>query len=51
MILKSEQIKITANFDWTRKIIENATIDDLDKDAINVAREQFKIKNKDKEIA
>ena len=49
--IKSEQIKITANFDWTRKIIENATIDDLDKDAIIVAREQFKIKNKDKEIA
>lgn len=49
--IKSEQIKITANFDWTRKIIENATINDLDKNAINVAREQYKIKNKGKELA
>lgn len=49
--IKSEQIKITANYDWTRKIIDNATIDDLDKTAIRFAREQYKIKNKGKDIA
>lgn len=49
--MKSEQIKITANFDWTRKVVSNATIDDLDPKAIRVAREQFKVKNKDKDIA
>lgn len=48
---ESEQIKITANFDWSRKIIEDATINDLDANAINVAREKFKIKNKGKDIA
>ena len=31
---KIEQIRATANYDWTRKIIENATISDLDKEAI-----------------
>lgn len=50
-IRKIEQIKATANYDWTRKIIEKATIDDLDKDAILVAREKFKIKNQGKEIS
>lgn len=48
---KIEQIKATANFDWTRKIIEKATINDLDSKAISVAREQFKIKNQGKNIA
>ncbi len=48
---KIEQIKATANFDWTRKIIEKATIQDLDSFAIKKAREQFKIKNQGKEIA
>ena len=48
---KIEQIKATANFDWTRKVIEKATIDDLDSKAISVAREQFKIKNQGKDIA
>ena len=48
---KVEQIKLTANFDWSRKIIDEATINDLDKDAISVAREKFKIKNKGKDIA
>lgn len=47
---KTEQIKIVSTFDWTRKIIENATINDLDKEAINIARDQFKIKNSGKEI-
>ena len=48
---KIEQIKATANFDWTRKVIEKATINDLDSKAISVAREQFKIKNQGKDIA
>ncbi len=48
---KIEQIKATANYDWTRKIIEKATINDLDPVAIQVAREQYKIKNQGKEIA
>lgn len=48
---KIEQIKATANYDWSRKIIEKATIEDLDINAIKVAREQFKIKNQGKDIA
>lgn len=48
---KIEQIKATANYDWSRQIIEKATIDNLDKDAIILAREQFKIKHKGKSIS
>lgn len=48
---KIEQIKATANYDWSRQIIEKATIDNLDKDAIKLAREQFKIKHKGKSIS
>lgn len=48
---KIEQIRSTANYDWTRRIIKNATIQDLDQQAIYAAREQFKIKNKGKDIA
>ncbi len=48
---KIEQIKATANYDWSRQIIEEATIDNLDKDAIKLAREQFKIKYKGKSIS
>ncbi len=48
---KIEQIKATANYDWTRKIIENATINDLDPEAIKIAREQYKIKHQGKEVA
>ncbi len=48
---KIEQIKATANYDWSRQVIEEATIDNLDKDAIRVAREQFKVKYKGKNIA
>ena len=48
---KIEQIKATANYDWSRQIIEEATIDNLDKEAINMARTQFKIKYKGREIA
>ena len=48
---KIEQIKATANYDWSRQIIDNATIDNLDKKAIQMAREQFKVKYKDKSIS
>ena len=48
---KIEQIKATANYDWSRQIIEEATIDNLDKDAIKLAREQFKVKYKGKSIS
>ncbi|MBO5183148.1 MAG: putative DNA binding domain-containing protein [Bacilli bacterium] len=48
---KIEQIKATANYDWSRQIIEKATIDNLDKDAIKLAREQFKVKYKGKIIS
>ncbi len=48
---KIEQIKATANYDWSRQVIEEATIDNLEKKAIQKAREQFKIKYKDKSIA
>lgn len=48
---KIEQIKATANYDWSRQIIEEATIDNLDKDAIKLAREQFKVKYKGKNIS
>lgn len=48
---KAEQIRATANYDWSRQILEKATIDNLDKTAINLAREQFKIKYKGKDIS
>ena len=48
---KIEQIKSTANYDWSRQIIEEATIDNLDKDAIKLARVQFKIKYQGKSIS
>ena len=48
---KIEQIKATANYDWSRQVIEDATIDNLDKKAIQIAREQFKVKYKDKSIS
>lgn len=48
---KIEQIKATASYDWSRQILENATIDNLDAYAIRIAREQFKIKHKGKSIA
>lgn len=44
---KIEQIKTTINYDWSRQVLEEATIDNLDKDAIKIAREQFKVKHKD----
>lgn len=48
---KIEQIKATANYDWSRQVIDEATIDNLDSDAIKKAREQFKIKKQGKQIA
>lgn len=48
---KVEQIKATANYDWSRQILEKATISNLDQEAIKIAREQFKIKYKGKNIS
>lgn len=48
---KIEQIKATANYDWSRQIIEKATVDNLDEDALKIARQQFKKKYKDKDIS
>ncbi len=48
---KIEQIKATANYDWSRQVIEMATIENLDPEAIKLAREQFKVKYKGKPIA
>ena len=48
---KIEQKKATANYDWSRQIIETATIDNLDVEAIKLARIQFKTKNKGKPVA
>ncbi len=48
---KIEQIKATANYDWSRQIIYEATINNIDKEAIKLAREQFKKKYEGKEVA
>lgn len=48
---KIEQIKATANYDWSRQIIEEATVDNLDKEAISIARKQFKVKYKDSTLS
>jgi len=47
---KIDQIKAIANYDFTRRIIEDATIDNLDKNAILKAREQFKLKYPDENV-
>ena len=41
----------TVNIDWSRQIISELTVEDLDKEAIKKARKQFKLKNENKEIA
>ena len=48
---KRNIILSTLNIDWSRQIIEELTVDDLDKDAVLKAREQFKKKNENKSIA
>ena len=48
---KRNTILSTVNIDWSRQIVEGLTVDDLDKDAILKAREQFKKKNENKAIA
>lgn len=47
---KSEQIKNIGRTDWSAMICEDANIEDLDKDAIRIAREQFKKKNQNKPL-
>lgn len=49
--LKTDQIKSTLNFDWSRKIIDKASLDCLDPNAIALAREKYKQKNENKAIA
>lgn len=41
---KVERILNTANYDWSRQILEEASIDNLDTEAIKTAREQYKVK-------
>ena len=48
---KRNTILSTVNIDWTRQIISELTVNNLDKNAILKAREQFKKKNENKEIA
>ena len=48
---KRNTILSTVNIDWSRQIVEGLTVNDLDKDAILKAREQFKKKNENKAIA
>lgn len=48
---KRNTILSTVNIDWSRQIISELTIKDLDEKAILKAREQFKKKNQNKEIA
>lgn len=45
---KRQQISYNSSNDWSRQIIEKATINDLDKIAITKAKEQFIIKNSNK---
>ena len=49
--MKSDQIKSTLNFDWSRQLVEGATLECLDSNAISVAKEKFKQKNENKTIA
>lgn len=49
--VKRNTILSTVNIDWSRQIIDELTVNDLDKNAILKAREQFKKKNENKEIA
>ena len=49
--LKTDQIKSTLNFDWSRQIIDKVSLDCLDPNAIALAREKYKQKNENKAIA
>ena len=48
---KRNIILSTINIDWSRQVVNSLSFDDLDKNAILKAREQFKKKNENKEIA
>lgn len=48
---KRNIILSTVNIDWSRQIVDGLTVEDLDKNAILKAREQFKKKNENKSIA
>ena len=42
---KLDEIRRQQGYDWSKQIIESATIDDLDAEAIKVARENFYLKH------
>ncbi len=44
-IEKQDRIRRQEKIDWSKQTIEGATIDNLDKEAISIAREKYKIKN------
>lgn len=48
--IKSEQIKNLGKTDWSSTVVEKASINDLDKDAINKAKIQYKEKYKNKPL-
>ena len=48
---KIDQIRNLRRRDWSKEIVPNATIDDLDVDAIQIAREQYKNKKRKDYIA
>lgn len=41
---KIEQIRTIVSYDWSRQVLEDATINNLDVDAVKMARQQFKVK-------
>lgn len=47
---KAEQIKNIGRTDWSANVCEGASINDLDENAIKMAREQFKKKNQNKPL-
>ena len=49
--IKRNTILSTVNIDWSRQIVDGLTVENLDKNAILKAREQFKKKNENKSIA
>ncbi len=47
---KYDKIRNQKKFDWSAQIVEQAKVEDLDKEAIEYAREKFKEGKKDKQI-
>lgn len=49
--IKADQIKSTLNFDWSRQLVDGASLECLDPNAILEARQRFKQKNENKSIS